>query len=217
MQKCKPDPHRTQPKIDTHNSAKPKGVRLGFMGHLTLMSEDVITALERFPPELRLVMIEYAPDPEWDQYVTGRYKETKRRDTRVLGGGKPVVVPGTTRNVTRWKIDEDDVPPETNGSADSQESKGEFRRAGGMHPARESSADFGPAPIQEEEDEEESTSVPHVRFWMSANGYIVDHCNRLYSSLVIWHRRCTLLIILGHRSQMTRMRKAAGCPSLPSA
>lgn len=74
------------PSSDVENSAKPNGVRLGFMGHLTLMSEDIITALERFPPELRLIMIEFAPDPEWDEYVTGRYKETRRRDTRVLGG-----------------------------------------------------------------------------------------------------------------------------------
>lgn len=151
---------------DADDSAKPKGVRLGFMGHLTLMSEDVITALERFPPELRLIMIEFAPDPEWDHYVTGRYKETKRRDTRVLGGGKPVVAPGATRNITRWKIDEDDGPPETNGDGDSRETKGELRRAGG-HPARQS-ADFGPAPVHDEEDDDESNSAPHVRSCVSA-------------------------------------------------
>ncbi|KAF9462719.1 SIT4 phosphatase-associated protein-domain-containing protein [Collybia nuda] len=146
-------------KMNDAEIAKPKGVRLGFMGHLTLMSEDVITALERFPPDLRLIMIEFAPDPEWDQYVTGRYKETKRRDTRVLGGGKPVVAPGSARNITRWKIDEDEGPLEANGSTEGQEGKGEFRRTGGMHPARQS-ADFGPAPVDEDEDEESSTT-PH--------------------------------------------------------
>ncbi|KAK0463504.1 SIT4 phosphatase-associated protein-domain-containing protein [Desarmillaria tabescens] len=50
-------------------SAKPKGVRLGYMGHLQLISEDVLIALEVFPPE------------------------TKRRDNILLGGGKPIVGP----------------------------------------------------------------------------------------------------------------------------
>ena len=50
------------------------------MGHLTLISEDVIGALEHLPPDLRLQIGQYAPQPEWDDYVTGRYKETKKKD-----------------------------------------------------------------------------------------------------------------------------------------
>ena len=44
-------------------SEKPKGVRLGYMGHLTLISEDVIGALEHLPPDLRLQIGQYAPQP----------------------------------------------------------------------------------------------------------------------------------------------------------
>lgn len=137
------------------------------MGHLTLISEDVIAALERFPPDLRLNMIEYAPTPGWDEYVTGRYNETKKKDTRVLGGGKPVIALGGARNITRWKVDEEEAVPaglaETSGSASSgSETKGEFRRVGNLRPVRESSADFGPAAMQEEE-EEEPHPAPHVR------------------------------------------------------
>ncbi|RDB22233.1 Extragenic suppressor of kinetochore protein 1 [Hypsizygus marmoreus] len=140
--------------------AKPGGVRLGYMGHLTLISEDVIMALERFPPDLRLIMIQYAPTSGWDEYVTGRYVETKKKDTRVLGGGKPVIGAGGPRNITRWKVDEDDSPTddagaESSGSASrGHEPRGEFRRAGSMRPTRESSADFGPAPMQEEEEDD---------------------------------------------------------------
>ncbi|KAJ6531097.1 SIT4 phosphatase-associated protein-domain-containing protein [Mycena capillaripes] len=72
--------------------AKPKSVRLGFMGHLTLIAEDVLTALERFPPDLRGTIAAYAPQPEWDEYVVGRYRETKRRDAELLGGGSPSCV-----------------------------------------------------------------------------------------------------------------------------
>ncbi|KAF5373617.1 hypothetical protein D9758_000980 [Tetrapyrgos nigripes] len=114
--------------------SKPKGVRLGYMGHLTLMAEDVITSLERFPFDLRQQIIEHAPNPEWNEYVAGRYNETKSRDTALLGGGKPVIGPGMRvmggeaggllggsagaagsgnggageGRTTRWKVDEDE-------------------------------------------------------------------------------------------------------------
>ncbi|KIL67003.1 hypothetical protein M378DRAFT_323035 [Amanita muscaria Koide BX008] len=81
--------------------AKPKGVRLGYMGHLTLISEDVIAALERYPTDLRDILLQYAPVPEWDEYVSGRYNETKRRDSSLLGGGKPALVGSTQR---AWQV-----------------------------------------------------------------------------------------------------------------
>ncbi|KIP08741.1 hypothetical protein PHLGIDRAFT_363378, partial [Phlebiopsis gigantea 11061_1 CR5-6] len=87
-------------------SSRPKGVRLGYMGHLTLVSEDVIGALEHFPPDLRLLVAQYAPQPAWDEYVSGRYKETKKRDSELLGGGKPVVAGGMRAGA--WRVDEAD-------------------------------------------------------------------------------------------------------------
>ena len=47
-----------------------------------LISEDVITALARFSPDLRLIIIQYAPELEWDQHVTGM-----RRRRWMLGFG----------------------------------------------------------------------------------------------------------------------------------
>jgi len=141
-----------------------------------LISEDVISALEHYPPDLRLSIAQFAPQPAWDDYVTGRYNETKKKDTSLLGGGKPVVAPGAVRNGTRWKVDEEDsgtsAPtvgssrPSTNGIG---EIKGEFRRAGSGHPVRESSADFRPMPTQDEEEEgeeEEASSAgpPQVSY-----------------------------------------------------
>lgn len=61
------------------------------MGHLTLISEDIVSAFEHYPPELIDILSNYAPRPEWDQYVTGKYKETRDKDTIQLGGGKPVI------------------------------------------------------------------------------------------------------------------------------
>lgn len=134
------------------------------MGHLTLLAEDVITALERFPPELRLIMVDHAPVPEWDQYVTGRYNETKKRDTRLLGGGKPVIAPGVNKNVANWKVDEGEDPDSASGSESKKrsngDSKGEFRRAGGGHPARASTADFGPASMEDDDDDDDDHHAP---------------------------------------------------------
>lgn len=60
------------------------------MGHLMLLAEDVITALDRFPSDLHtLILTTYAPQPQWEEYVKGRYTETKKKDRCALGGPKP--------------------------------------------------------------------------------------------------------------------------------
>ncbi|KAI5989239.1 SIT4 phosphatase-associated protein-domain-containing protein [Pisolithus marmoratus] len=120
-------------------SVKPKGVRLGYMGHLTLLSEDVITALEHYPPELRLTIARCAPQPDWSEYVTGRYNETKKRDTSLLGGGKPNV--NAPRPVARWAVDEEDAKSMVNlDELLLQSPSGDQCR-------------FRPAPIEEDEDD----------------------------------------------------------------
>ncbi|KAF8343306.1 hypothetical protein F5887DRAFT_1212353 [Amanita rubescens] len=78
------------------------------MGHLTLIAEDVLVTLERYPPDLREALIKYAPVPEWEEYVKGRYNETKERDSSMLGGGKPAVTGTTQRAFSKWQVDEDD-------------------------------------------------------------------------------------------------------------
>ena len=177
----------------THTpSSKPKGVRLGYMGHLMLISEDVITALARFPPDLRLIIIQHAPEPEWDQYVTGRYNETKEEDARPLGGGKPIVVGNGVRGggVLQWKVDENDLVDVGggpgggggeggDGSGGGGGLRGEFRRASSVGPPSSSghvtsTADFGPAPMDEDDDDDDDDDdsvlpgrAPHVRIFRS--------------------------------------------------
>ncbi|KAF8625742.1 hypothetical protein AX17_006769 [Amanita inopinata Kibby_2008] len=148
-----------QKRNDTE-SAKPKGVRLGYMGHLTLISEDVIVALERYPTDLKQVLVKYVPSPEWDEYVSGRFNETKRRDTSLLGGGKPVVAVNNGRTFSRWQVDEDEPEsfssaPQSSGTIAENGMHGELKRAG-LHPPRASTADFGPpTPIPAHGDEDD--------------------------------------------------------------
>jgi len=144
------------------SSAKPKGVRLGYMGHLTLISEDVITALDHFPPDLKQVIEEYAPQPAWDDYVRGRYKETRKKDTSLLGGGKPTVISALARPATQWRVDEEDShsPAQTSAvKVDLQDPKGEFRRAAGSRPALRNTADFGVAPAADDDDDDFTTAT----------------------------------------------------------
>ncbi|KAH8106931.1 SAPS-domain-containing protein [Cristinia sonorae] len=153
-------------------SARPKGVRLGYMGHLTLISEEVITTLSRLPPDLRLLINQYAPQPEWDEYITGRYKETKTKDTILLGGGKPVVAPSNRNGAPQWKVDEADTGGASSSGASQQEGgesemNGEFRR--NARATREASADFGAAPMDDDDDDEDDygSGAPHFARYLA--------------------------------------------------
>jgi serine/threonine-protein phosphatase 6 regulatory subunit 3 len=77
--------------IDRLISAQQKGLRLGYMGHLILISDDIVAALEHYPHSLLEALSPYVPQPDWDNFVAGQYKETKERDLSQLGGGRPAI------------------------------------------------------------------------------------------------------------------------------
>lgn len=68
-----------------------KGVRLGYMGHLTLIAEEVVKFVERFPPRTISPLIEErVTDEAWVTYVDTTLAETRARDSAILGGVRPV-------------------------------------------------------------------------------------------------------------------------------
>jgi hypothetical protein len=101
------------------------------MGHLTLISEDVISALALYPTELSETLARYCPQPQWDAYVSGRFKETKDRDSSQLGGGKPTLaamrlamgseaIPGpSARGAAGLNVDEAERLPSASGIGSS--------------------------------------------------------------------------------------------------
>ncbi len=100
------------------------------MGHLTLISEDIVSAFDHYPPDLIDVLSKYGPRPEWDQYVSGKYKETRDKDQTQLGGGKPILGLGlggfsglsSSTAITARKVDEgDDLDMMTSGEVPSGE------------------------------------------------------------------------------------------------
>jgi serine/threonine-protein phosphatase 6 regulatory subunit 3 len=72
------------------NSAQPKGVRLGYMGHLTYIADETVKLLELYSQTSLLPMLyEYIDLEDWWNYVSKVLKETKERDAQVLGGTRP--------------------------------------------------------------------------------------------------------------------------------
>ncbi|CAE6470673.1 unnamed protein product [Rhizoctonia solani] len=124
-------------------TAQQKGLRLGYMGHLILISDDIVAALEHYPHSLLEALSPYVPQPDWDNFVAGQYKETKERDTSQLGGGKPAVSMtgiGVGRGGPIGGL-------ATNrfGDAPSPRMESTVNRVGPVPPEVRNTADFGPA------------------------------------------------------------------------
>ncbi|KYK54266.1 SIT4 phosphatase-associated protein [Drechmeria coniospora] len=64
--------------------------RMGYMGHLTLIAEEVVKFTERNPPELLSEMVvDKVMSQDWINYVEGALAETRERDNAILGGVRP--------------------------------------------------------------------------------------------------------------------------------
>ncbi|KAF1952559.1 extragenic suppressor of kinetochore protein 1 [Byssothecium circinans] len=65
-------------------------MRLGYMGHLTLIAEEVLKFTERHPAELlSRTVLEKVMDAAWIDYVEQTLAETRERDNAILGGVRP--------------------------------------------------------------------------------------------------------------------------------
>lgn len=76
----------------SEESQRQARTRMGYMGHLTLIAEEVVKFTERHPPELLSeTVLQKVMDPEWINYVEGALAETRERDNAILGGVRPEV------------------------------------------------------------------------------------------------------------------------------
>lgn len=67
-------------------------MRLGYMGHLTLVAEEVVKFSERHPAELlSQIVMDNVLDRQWIDYVEQTLSETRERDNAILGGVRPDV------------------------------------------------------------------------------------------------------------------------------
>ncbi|KAI8318888.1 SAPS-domain-containing protein [Martensiomyces pterosporus] len=68
---------------------EPKGVRLGYMGHLTGIGEEVARLLELSGAVLEPLIAPYINGDEWLDYVARTLQEVRERDQQPLGGERP--------------------------------------------------------------------------------------------------------------------------------
>lgn len=67
-----------------------KNMRLGYMGHLTLVAEEVVKFGERHPKDLLSPPVQdYVYGKPWEEYVNKTLAETRDRDNAILGGFRP--------------------------------------------------------------------------------------------------------------------------------
>ena len=75
-------------------------MRLGYMGHLTLIAEEVVKFSERHPSELlSQPVLDKVMEKIWSDYVENTLAETRERDNAILGGVRPDVAGGPRQAV----------------------------------------------------------------------------------------------------------------------
>ena len=75
-------------------------MRLGYMGHLTLIAEEVVKFSERNPPEiLSQPVLDKVTEKIWSDYVENTLAETRDRDNAILGGVRPDMAGGPRQAV----------------------------------------------------------------------------------------------------------------------
>ena len=80
--------------------SKKNNMRLGYMGHLTLIAEEVVKFSERHPPELLSQNVySKVTSRQWSDYVENTLSETRERDNAILGGVRPDVSIGPRQAV----------------------------------------------------------------------------------------------------------------------
>lgn len=79
-----------QGQAQSDNAQTTNNMRLGYMGHLTLVAEEVVKFSDRHPPELlSQVVLDKVTSQQWSDYVENTLSETRERDNAILGGVRP--------------------------------------------------------------------------------------------------------------------------------
>ncbi|KAI8891324.1 SAPS-domain-containing protein [Backusella circina FSU 941] len=83
-------------KKNDEECAKPKGMRLGYMGHLTFISDEIIKLFEGYPESIISAVEDSINLENWNEYCNNQLRETKERDSMPLGdirinGVNPIV------------------------------------------------------------------------------------------------------------------------------
>lgn len=70
------------------STESPRRVRLGYMGHLNLIAEEIVKLLERYPMEIGNFVQDHFT-PEWDQFLKEELSASRAKESMPLAGGRP--------------------------------------------------------------------------------------------------------------------------------
>ncbi|GAA5816624.1 hypothetical protein MFLAVUS_010154 [Mucor flavus] len=104
-------------KTNDEECAKPKGMRAGYMGHLTFISDEIMKLFEGYPETIVNVIKQDIDMNGWNAYCNNELKETKDRDQLPLGGLRP------NDEIDAPQSDEEDDDDALEGVAASQYSR----------------------------------------------------------------------------------------------
>ena len=77
-------------KMQSEAAQSKNNMRLGYMGHLTLVAEEVVKFSDRHPPELLSpAVLDRVTSQQWNDYVENTLSETRERDNAIHGGVRP--------------------------------------------------------------------------------------------------------------------------------
>ncbi|KAK4053021.1 sporulation-induced protein [Microbotryomycetes sp. JL201] len=90
--------------------AKPNGIRLGFMGHMVLIAEEIVKLFTRCPVEIFAAVQPHIPEQEWTKYTETTLRETRDRDLVQLGGGVKLGPQDAASTASGISDDDDEFP-----------------------------------------------------------------------------------------------------------
>ncbi|KAJ3368545.1 hypothetical protein HDU91_000491 [Kappamyces sp. JEL0680] len=100
-------------RLNDYHVEQPKGFRLGYMGHLTYISDETCKLFDKCANELEDELSEYIHADDWNEYVLHALHQTQELDRQPLGGTRPEtmnVIPGGPKV---GAVDDDFAKPKT--------------------------------------------------------------------------------------------------------
>lgn len=88
-------------------------MRLGYMGHLSLIADETVKFFERYPDEIFAVVESSLPQPGWNQFVATTLREARNRDSTPLSGSVPLQLPTIEQTHSSGFDDDDEFPLNT--------------------------------------------------------------------------------------------------------
>lgn len=76
-------------KLNDIEEKKDRGLRLGYMGHLTHISDEICKLMSKCSNQFDESVCEYINGEDWNNYISTSLQETRNRDRQALGGQRP--------------------------------------------------------------------------------------------------------------------------------